>query len=137
MQTKKKPDWLKVKRSRAGLGLFTAKDIKKGDFIIEYTGEKITHDEADRRGGQYLFTLNKKYIVDGKGRENLARYINHSCRPNAEPEIDEDRWKINIYARRNIKAGEELNYDYGKEFWNEYIKPKGCLCEKCVEKRRA
>ena len=135
MKTKKYPAWLKVKRSRAGLGLFTSKDIKKGDLIIEYTGEKITTAEADERGGQYLFTLNKKFVIDGKGRENLARYINHSCRSNAEPEIDEDTWKINILAKRAIKAGEELNYDYGKEFWNEYIKPKGCLCEKCLEKK--
>lgn len=131
---KKQLDGLVVKRSKAGLGLFTMNDIKKGAFIIEYTGEKITTDEGDRRGGQYLFTLNDDYVIDGKGRKNVARYINHSCRPNSEPEIDEDKWKINIYARRNIKAGEELNYDYGKEFWNDYIKPKGCQCDKCLEK---
>lgn len=131
-QKMKTADHLVVKRSNAGLGLFTTKDIKKGEFIIEYTGEKITTDEADERGGQYLFTLNKKYVIDGKERKNLARYINHSCRPNSEPEIDEDKWKINILAKRAIKAGEELNYDYGKEFWNEYIKPKGCKCDKCT-----
>lgn len=136
MPTKNKTfDGLVVKRSRAGLGLFTTKDIPKGTFIIEYTGEKITTDESDRRGGQYLFTLSDDYVIDGKERSNLARYINHSCRPNSEPEIDEDKWKINIYAKRAIKAGEELNYDYGKEFWNEHIKPKGCQCDKCREKK--
>jgi len=120
-----------VKKSSAGLGLFAGEDIPKDTFIIEYTGEKITTDESDRRGGQYLFTLNKKYVIDGKGRDNKARYINHSCRPNCEVEIDEDDWTINVYSKRNIKAGEELNYNYGKAFWREHVEPKGCKCEKC------
>lgn len=121
---------LKVKRSKAGLGLFALSPIKKGDFIIEYTGEHLTNDEADRRGGKYLFILTKKITVDGRGRSNIARYINHSCRPNAEPEIK--KGTIIIQAKRNIKAGEELTYDYGKEYWNEHIKPFGCRCEKCA-----
>ncbi len=135
---KKKSPQSKVKRSNigAGLGLFAIEDIKKGDFIVEYTGEKITIDEADRRGGKYLFILSKKYAVDGSGRKNISRYINHSCQPNCEVEIDENDWKINIYARRNIKAGEELAYDYGKEYWDEYIKPYGCKCVKCLKKKR-
>lgn len=123
------------KRSLSGLGLYATKDIKKGDFIIEYTGEMISTEEADRRGGQYLFTLNKDFTLDAKGREHFARYINHSCRPNAEAEFDEDDLKMNILAKRNIKAGEEVTYDYGKEFWNEYIKPHGCMCVKCLEKK--
>lgn len=131
MVNRKTKKQVSVKRSNAGLGLFAEEDLKKGDFIIRYTGEKITTDEGDRRGGKYLFTLNKKFVIDGKGRKNTARYINHSCRPNAEPEIDEDDWTINIYAKRAIKAGEELTYDYGKEYWNDYIKPYGCRCEKC------
>ena len=122
---------LKVGRGAVGLGLFALEDIKKDHFIIEYTGEKITTDEADLRGGKYLFTLNKKSVVDGKSRKNIARYINHSCRPNCEVEIDERKWTINVYAKRNIKAGEELNYDYGKEYWGDHIKPYGCKCEKC------
>jgi len=124
-----------VKRSKTGLGLFATRDFNKGEFIIEYTGEKITTDEADSRGGQYLFILNKKFTIDGKGRENISRYVNHSCRPNAEAEIDEDEWKINILAKKKIKAGDEITYDYGKEFFNEYIKPHGCKCEKCLEKK--
>lgn len=133
MQTRKNDTRFRVGRSTrgAGLGLFATADIKKGDFIIEYTGEKISSDEADERGGKYLFTLNKKWVIDGKGRGNLARYINHSCRPNAEAEIDEDDWKINIYARRNIRAGEEIAYYYGKAYWKDHIKPHGCRCEKC------
>ncbi len=122
---------LKVKRSKAGLGLYTLTDIKKGDFIIEYTGEHISDEEANRRGGKYLFTVTKEITIDGKDRANTARYINHSCKPNAEAEIDEDALKINIYARRGIKAGEEITYDYGKEYCDEFIKPHGCRCEKC------
>lgn len=123
-----------VKRSSAGLGLFAEEDIPKDTFIIEYVGEKITTDESDRRGGKYLFTLNKDYVIDGKSRDNTARYINHSCRPNCEVEIDEDDWTINVYSKRKIKAGEELTYNYGKSYWNDHIKPYGCRCEKCLEK---
>lgn len=124
------------KRTTHGLGLCTLIPITKGTLIIEYTGEKITADEANCRGGQYLFEINDKYTIDGKGRNNLARYINHSCRPNCYPEISEDEKHVYIYAKRAIKAGEELTYDYGKEFWKEYIKPKGCRCAKCTEAKK-
>lgn len=123
---------LAVKRTKAGLGLVTLVPIEKGDLIIEYTGEKISSDEADRRGGKYLFTIDKNWVIDGKGRENLARYINHACRPNCETEVDERKKKVFIYARRNINPGEELNYNYGKEYWDEHIKPFGCKCSKCL-----
>jgi hypothetical protein len=122
-----------VKRGTHGLGLFTNVAFKKGDLVTEYTGEKITTDEANRRGGQYLFELNDNWTVDGKDRKNESRYINHSCRPNCYPEIDEKEEHILIYAKRALKVGEELTYDYGKEFWNTHIKPKGCRCEKCQE----
>ena len=120
-----------VRRSTAGLGLFARTDIKKGEFVIEYTGEHIDEEEANRRGGMYLFSLDKDGAIDGKGRENLARYINHACKPNCEAEHDEEEKRVRIYALRSIKAGEELTYDYGKEFFNEYIKPKGCRCAAC------
>lgn len=121
-----------VKRSSAGLGLFAERPFKRGEFIIEYTGEHITHDEADKRGGRYLFILSKKIVIDGKGRENLARYINHSCRPNAEAETDEDAGKIRISAKRTIQPGDEITYDYGKDYWNEYIKTNACRCRTCT-----
>ncbi len=122
---------LVVKRGAHGLGLFTMLPIKKGDCIIEYTGEKITADEANRRGGQYLFEINDNYTIDGRDRKNLARYINHSCKPSCYPKIDDAEEHIIIYAKRNIRAGEELCYNYGTEFWNVHIKPKGCRCDKC------
>jgi len=73
-----------------------------------------------------------KKTIDGTIRENTARYINHSCRPNCEVEIK--KGKVLVFSKRNIEAGEELSYDYGKEFWNEHIKPIGCKCLKCLNK---
>lgn len=124
-----------VKRGTHGLGLFANTSFIKGALITQYTGEKITVDEANRRGGQYLFELNDHFTIDGKERANKSRYINHSCAPNCYPEIDETEEHIFIYAKRAIKAGEELTYDYGKEFWNVHIKPKNCRCAKCTKKR--
>ena len=123
-----------VKRSIAGLGLFATIPFKRGDFIIEYTGELISTEEADRRGGQYLFVVSDTKTIDGKGRSNTARYVNHSCIPNAEAELDEDELRVRIYAKKKITPGEEILYDYGKEFWNEHIKPYGCRCESCTKK---
>lgn len=123
-----------VKKSNAGLGLFSNSKFKKGDFVIEYTGEKISVNEADIRGGKYLFQLDKNTVIDGKGRENLARYINHSCRPNCSAVFDEDEGKINIYAKRTINEGEELSYNYGIEYLEDLIGKDNCRCKKCVEK---
>ncbi len=120
----------KVKRGINGLGLFSTSAWKKGDMIIEYIGEIITVEEADRRGGRYLFEIDKKYTIDGKSRKNIARYVNHSCVPNCETEIDEDERRVFVYALKKIVPGDELNYDYGKEYFDEYIKPKGCHCPK-------
>lgn len=119
---------VQVKRASAGLGLFAAAPFKKGDLVIEYTGEVITEEEANRRGGKYLFELNDNWAIDGKGRENLARYINHSCKPNCYPELNEDETRVFIYAKRKISPGEELTYNYGKDYYERMIKPAGCRC---------
>lgn len=126
-----------VKRGTHGLGLFTNVAFKKGDLVTEYTGEKISTDTANERGGQYLFELNDNWVVDGRDRKHQARYINHSCAPNCYPEIDEAEEHIFVYAKKNINPGEELTYDYGKEFWNVHIATKGCRCAKCTKKKEA
>lgn len=118
-----------VKRSQSGLGLFANTLIKKSEFIIEYTGKLLTRKEANKRGGKYLFEINSRWTIDGSGRENVARYINHSCRPNCEVKIVGK--EIKIFAIKNIQPGEELCYDYGKEYFNEFIKPIGCKCKHC------
>jgi uncharacterized protein len=118
-----------VRKTRTGLGLFTTRSFAKGDFIIEYTGDLLPNDVADVKGGRYLFRVNAKWTVDGTGRKNLSRYINHSCIPNC---VAYTRGKkIRIYALQKISPGEELAYDYGKEYFDAYIKPKGCLCALC------
>lgn len=122
---------IKVGKSRAGLGLFSNTEYKKGDLVIEYTGETITEAEANRRGGKYLFELNDDWSIDGKDRKNLARYINHSCKPNCYPELNEDETKVFIYAKRKILAGEELTYNYGQDYFKDLIKSVGCRCAKC------
>lgn len=116
-----------VKRSRSGLGLFTNVLIKKGQFIIEYFGPILTIAEADRKGGKYLFDISSRRTVDGSARRNIARYINHSCKPNCE--VDIVRGRIFVFAKKNIKPGEELAYDYGSEYYDEFIKPYGCRCQ--------
>jgi SET domain-containing protein len=125
---------LKVKKSLAGLGLFTLEPIEKGGFIIEYVGTILNEAEANEKGGKYLFEVSKNRFIDGTNRKNTARYINHSCRPNCEVDIKQGR--VLIFAKRAIKAGEELNYDYEKEYFDEYIKPYGCKCVKCLDKSK-
>ena len=126
---------LVVKRSRSGLGLFAALAIKKDDFVVEYTGEIISTAEADRRGNRYIFEISSRRSIDGSTRKNLARYINHSCSPNCEAEIDGSR--VMIYAKKNIniKSGEEITYHYGKTYFKDFIKPEGCRCNYCFSRR--
>ena len=124
-----------VRRTRTGLGLFATKPISKGKRIIEYFGPLVPNDKVEKSDGKYFFGVNKKWSIDGSPRENIARYINHSCRPNAEPTVSYRR-RVWIWARRNIKPGEEITYDYGKEYFEGIIEPMGCKCEKCGVRSR-
>lgn len=121
---------LQVKRSYAGLGLFTNEPIRKGKTIIEYIGERVPTSEGDTRDSRYIFNVNSRWDIDGSPRYNTARYVNHSCRPNCE--AINRRGRVFIVAKRNIKAGEELHYHYGKDYFDGLIKVSGCRCEKCV-----
>ena len=125
-----------VKRSSAGLGLFADEAIKKETLVIEYTGERITQEEANKRGGKYLFEVTDNLVIDGKGRGNTARYINHACKPNCEAEHDEEDDRIYIRACKNIKKGEEITYHYGKEYKKQIITPEGCRCATCSKKTK-
>jgi SET domain-containing protein len=125
----------RVGRSRTGLGVFATEPIKKNKYIVEYKGPLLTNAQCDKRpDNRYWFEVNSRWTIDGAPRSNVARYINHSCRPNADPIIRDRR--IRIKAIKNIEAGAEINYDYGKDHFNAYIKPHGCRCDKCREKRR-
>ena len=127
------PEGLKVKRSSAGLGLFATQDLKKGERIIEYFGREISKAEEYSSKSKYLFEVNSKKTIDGTTRENFARYINFSHKPNCEPNIVKGR--VWIDAIKNIKVGEELSYDYGEEYVDEHIKPYGCRCAPCNAKK--
>lgn len=130
-----KPDWsYRVRRSTAGLGLFACREFQRGETIIEYTGEIISDAEANRRGGRYLFRLNRNWVIDGSTRSNVARYINHSCRPNAYAELSADEQQVHIIAKRRIAPEEEITYHYGKEYVQMYITPHGCRCQACQVK---
>ena len=122
-----------VHKSRiAGLGLFAAQDIKQGTRILPYIGEKISKAESTRRlaqGNVYIFTFNDRYDIDGKEFRNTARYSNHSCEPNCE--VEKTPRALWLVALRDITDGEELTYNYGKEYFDEHIKKKGCRCLKC------
>lgn len=124
-------------------GIFASCDIPNDTPIIEYVGEKITKAESARRGealvekskktgcaAVYVFTLNQRYDIDGAKGRNPARYINHSCAPNCDAYII--RGRIWIYSVRDIKAGEELTYNYGFDVdtWDEH--PCRCGAERCV-----
>lgn len=128
--TKAKFD-VRVKRSSAGLGLYAFETIKKGATIIEYVGNRVPRERGDTLQNRYIFNVNSRIDIDGSPRWNTARYANHSCRPNCEA-VDR-RGRIFIVARRNIKVGEELTYDYGKEYFEDIIKKEGCRCVKCAE----
>jgi SET domain-containing protein len=120
---------LKVGRSRTGLGLFAREEIKRGVRIVEYTGRVLRPGEEYTSRSKYLFEVTKTKTIDGRLKSNRARYINHSCAPNCTPHNTGRR--IFIVAKRRIEPGEELTYNYGKEYFDEHIKKKGCRCLKC------
>jgi len=111
---------IQVRRSGVhGKGVFALVDIARGERIIEYVGEIISWDEAQRRhphdpkdpNHTFYFHVDEDRVIDALYGGNASRWINHSCGPNCE--TDEEDGRIFIKARRKIKAGEELNYDYG------------------------
>ncbi|WFU14946.1 SET domain-containing protein-lysine N-methyltransferase [Bradyrhizobium sp. CB3481] len=128
----------RVGRSRTGLGLFATKPIKKGTKIIRYFGPLLDSKkkEEDEIENKYLFELTNRWTIDGSVRENIARYINHACRPNAESDVRPRKRKVFIRAIKNIEPGEEINYDYGTDYFKAYLKPIGCKCDACENKRK-
>ena len=124
---------LRLGKSGTGFGMYAVENIPAKRFIIEYWGKVVKNEVADQIGGRYLFNLDNGKTILGSTRKNIARYINHACRPNAEVRGTGDR--IYVYSTKRIKAGEQITYDYGKEYFNEYIKKSGCLCRTCVKRR--
>lgn len=126
-----------------GRGVYATQDIAKETQIIEYLGEYIDKEESERRAWEqvahadetgdaavYIFTLDDKWDIDGDVPWNDARLINHSCEPNCEAWIEGD--EIYIYALRDIKAGEELTFDYGFDVDCYLDHPCQCGTDSCV-----
>jgi uncharacterized protein len=128
----------RVGRSRTGLGLFATKPIKKGAKIIRYFGPLLDsrNKKHDAIENKYLFELNNRWTIDGSVRKNIARYINHACKPNAESDVSARKRKVVIRAIKNIEPGDEINYDYGTDYFKAYLKPIGCKCAACEKKRK-
>ncbi len=135
--------WELRKSSIHNQGMFAASDIEAGDRIIQYVGEKISKKESTRRaleweekarkkgeGLVYIFDLNKRYDLDGNKPNNPAKYVNHSCDPNCEAvNYDGEIW---IVALRDIKAGEELGFDYGYDIQHFMDHPCRCGSKNCI-----
>ena len=128
----------RIGRSRTGLGLFATKPIRKGTRIIRYFGPLLDSRKAEEDAveNKYLFELTNRWTIDGSVRKNIARYINHACRPNAESDVKPRKRKVFIRAIKNIEPGEEISYDYGTDYFKAYLKPVGCKCAACERKRK-
>jgi SET domain-containing protein len=126
-----------------GKGVFAVQDIPKGEAIIEFVGEVIDWKEALRRhphdpkdpNHTFYFHIDEDHVIDAKVGGNSSRWINHSCAPNCE--ADEEGGRVFIKSLRRIKAGEELNYDYGLIIDEPYTRkllaqyPCWCGSENC------
>ena len=128
----------KIKKSNIdNKGLYASQNIKDRTKIIEYRGKIVTkkfveaNPKFDNEKAIYLFNINKKYDLDGDFKYNTARLINHSCDPNCE--VYGTGLKVWVYAIKDIKKGEELSYDYGFSFDQDYKDfPCRCGSKKCV-----
>jgi SET domain-containing protein len=143
-QKNKAPSGRRIQVRRSGVhgkGVFALRDIRKGETIIEYVGEIISWKQADKRQSSdpddpnhtFFFSIGDgSKVIDANVGGNAARFINHSCNPNCESDEDEETGRVFIKAVRNIKAGDELNYDYGLVIDEPYTKKLKaeyrCLC---------
>ena len=127
----------KIKKSNIdNKGLYASQDIKDRTKIIEYKGKILTKKQVeenskfDNEKAIYLFNINKKYDLDGDFKYNTARLINHSCNPNCE--VDGKGLKLWIFALKDIKKNEELSYDYGFSYDQDYKQfPCKCRSKNC------
>ena len=139
-------DTRRIQTRRSGVhgkGVFAVQPLAEGEMLIEYGGEVISWKEALRRhphdpkdpNHTFYFHIDDKHVIDGKAGGNSSRWINHACKPNCE--ADEDGGRVFIKALRNIKAGDELFYDYGLIIDAKYTKkllaeyPCWCGAKKC------
>ena len=144
-----------------GNGVFATADIPAQTELVEYKGRLLTHAQADRlydgstdTGHTFLFTLNDRFVIDANAEGNVARWINHSCAPNCQALVEEDEKgrrrndRVLIETLREVRAGEELTYDYGislgerqtprlKKIWECRCGQPGCTGTMLKPKRKA
>lgn len=116
-----------------GTGGFALMDINAGTHLVEYLGRKIDKQESQRQcelENPYIFCINDDYDLDGNVDWNPARLLNHSCSPNAEAQDESER--IWIVALRDIKAGEEITFNYNYDLENYREHPCVCGSTNCV-----
>jgi SET domain-containing protein len=127
----------RVGRSHTGLGLFATALITKGATIVEYSGRRIPTAQAqameNKYASKYMFEINSRSTIDGSGRSNIGRYANHACRPNTEAVLVKGR--IVLRAIKSIRPDEEITFDYGREYFDLFLKSKGCCCATCLTRR--
>lgn len=131
------PRPFRLGRARTGLGIFATRPIKKRTTIAEYRGKVLGLDaalKAEKSGNRYLYEVNSKWTIDGARHGNIARYFNHSCNPNADTFIRNRR--VFIRTIKNIEPGDEICYDYGRDYLKNVIGLENCQCSRC-RKRRA
>jgi uncharacterized protein len=126
----------RIGRAAAGLGLFATKAIARGAYIVTYRGKRIptaqAHERERRFGAKYMFELSRQWTIDGSSRYNLGRYVNHSCRPNAEAVLRKRR--IVFVALSRIAPEEEITVDYGEEYFDLFFRDGKCRCAACAVK---
>jgi uncharacterized protein len=116
-----------------GMGVFARADIPADTRVVEYLGERVTKDESLKRrqdGNFFVFIVTDEFDIDGAVDWNPARFINHSCAPNCEARMEEER--IWIIALRDIKAGEELSFNYGYDLQDYEEHPCACGAPNCL-----
>ncbi len=133
----KKPKYYVKESTIHGRGVFARKKIKKGSFIGEYQGNRISWEEANERYVEldghchtFFFGIDEETVIDGDDNGNDVKYINHSCKPNAEAINDDGQ--IFIYALKKIKKDDEIFYDYKLEYPEKITKKVkrkyACFC---------
>jgi uncharacterized protein len=140
------PKGRRIQTRRSGVhgkGVYAVADLAEGETLIEYVGEIIDWPEALRRhphdpkdpNHTFYFHIDEDHVIDANVGGNSSRWINHSCKPNCEADIDDGR--VFIRAKKNIEAGQELFYDYGlvidEPYTPELLKQYPCWCgaKKC------
>jgi len=121
-----------VTETPAGRGLFSRAPFSAGELVVVYRGVKIPTPIADILSSRYLFDLENGWTLEGAQTANIARFVNHSCKPNCEARFHDGG--VAFFAARDIAENEEITIDYGEEYCADFIWPNGCKCASCKKK---